>query len=39
MIHLTSKIGLQSEWIQVSMNLALEGMGVELSYNQTCETL
>jgi hypothetical protein len=39
MIHLTFQIGLQSEWIQVSMNLALKGMGLELSYNQTCETL
>jgi hypothetical protein len=39
MIHLTFQIGLQSEWIQVSMNLALQGMGVDLSYNQTCENL
>lgn len=39
MIHLAFQIGLQSEWIQVSMNLALQGMGVDLSYNQTCENL
>jgi len=33
MIHLTFQIGLQSEWIQVSMNLGLKGMGVEFSSN------